>query len=76
VRIVAVAELITLLFDFRINSFAKPETVMFAPIDRSPVEEVEVIATSGDVIAPLVATEPHSIVTELAESVPPEVFAN
>ena len=70
------AELITLLFDFKINSFAKPEAVMFAPTDRSPVDDVAVIATAGAVIAPLVATEPHSTVTALAESVPAEVFAN
>ena len=76
VRIVAVAELITLLLDFKISSFAKPETVMFAPTDRSPVDEVAVIATAGAVIEPLVAIEPHSTVTELAERVPAEVFAN
>jgi hypothetical protein len=76
VLIVAAAELITLRLDFRISEFPTPETVMFAPTDRSPVEEVEVIATSGAVIAPLVATEPHSTVTALAEIDPAEVFAN
>jgi hypothetical protein len=68
--------LITLLFDFKINSFAKPETVMFAPTDMSPVDEVAVIATAGAVIAPLVDTEPHSTFTALAEIDPAEVFAN
>jgi hypothetical protein len=68
--------LITLLFDFKNNSFAKPETVIFAPTDRSPVDEVAVIATAGAVIAPLVDTDPHSTVTALAEIDPAEVFAN
>jgi hypothetical protein len=76
VLIVAAAELITLRLDLRISEFPTPDTAMFAPTDRSPVDEVEVIATSGAVIAPLVATEPHSTVTALAEIDPAEVFAN
>jgi hypothetical protein len=76
VLIVAAAELITLRLDLRISEFPTPDTVMFAPTDRSPVDEVEVIATSGAVIAPLVDTDPHSTFTALAEIDPAEVFAN
>jgi hypothetical protein len=73
---VAAAEFITLRFDFKIKSLPTPETVMFAPTERSPVAEVVVMATSGALIEPLVVAEPHSTVNELAEIVPAEVFAN
>jgi hypothetical protein len=76
VLMVAAAELITLRFDFKIKSLPTPETVMFAPTERSPVAEVVVMATSGAAIEPLVEAEPHSTISELAEIVPAEVFAN
>jgi hypothetical protein len=76
VLMVAAAELITLRFDFKIKSLPTPETVMFAPTERSPVAEVVVMATSGALIEPLVEAEPHSTISELAEIVPAEVLAN